>query len=319
MPSAPAPTRPPAGFRAPGTARFHLSHVPALDGLRGVAVAGVVLFHTQLLDGRLPRRRPVLLAVRLPDHHAAAGGAHHHARDRGRDVLDPPGPPVAARRCSACWSVSACTPWFFADPVELGRLRGDALATLFYVANWHSIVAEQGYWDLFAAPSPLQHTWSLAIEEQFYLVWPSCSARCCGGDAGSLRVVVAFCLAMPSPAPCGWRSCTTPTTCQPRLPRHRHADAGVADRRRVGGVAAVAGPHAVLPRPRRDRGRRPWRASAAVLAMWALLDGTSPFLYRGGSADRLDRRVRRARLGHPSRSAGPWRPRCRGVPCAGSA
>ena len=58
------------------------------------------------------------------------------------------------------------------DGVALDALRGDALATLGYVANWHSIVAGHGYWELFAAPSLLAHTWSLAIEEQLYVVWP---------------------------------------------------------------------------------------------------------------------------------------------------
>src|SRR4029079_3208746 len=61
---------------------------------------------------------------------------------------------------------------FFAQPPELAALRADALATLFYVANWNTIFSNHSYWAQFSAPSPLQHTWSLAIEEQFYVVWP---------------------------------------------------------------------------------------------------------------------------------------------------
>ncbi|MCU1451869.1 MAG: acyltransferase family protein, partial [Acidimicrobiales bacterium] len=56
--------------------------------------------------------------------------------------------------------------------VDRGQLRGEGLATLGYVANWFSIVRGAGYWDRALLPSWLQHTWSLAIEEQFYVLWP---------------------------------------------------------------------------------------------------------------------------------------------------
>ncbi len=64
--------------------------------------------------------------------------------------------------------VVAVWPALFGAP----QLRGDALSTVFYFANWHFIAAHSNYFASSGPPSPLQHTWSLAIEEQFYLVWP---------------------------------------------------------------------------------------------------------------------------------------------------
>lgn len=55
---------------------------------------------------------------------------------------------------------------------ELRRFRGDGVASLLYVQNWHAIFTEQPYFEAFGRPSPLRHLWSLAIEEQFYLFWP---------------------------------------------------------------------------------------------------------------------------------------------------
>lgn len=52
------------------------------------------------------------------------------------------------------------------------NLRGDGLATLFYVANWRFILEGESYFASTGDPSPFRHMWTLAIEEQFYLVFP---------------------------------------------------------------------------------------------------------------------------------------------------
>jgi peptidoglycan/LPS O-acetylase OafA/YrhL len=61
---------------------------------------------------------------------------------------------------------------FVATPDQLSRLRDDVLWALAYLANWRFIVADTAYTRLFIAPSPIQHFWSLAVEEQFYMVYP---------------------------------------------------------------------------------------------------------------------------------------------------
>jgi peptidoglycan/LPS O-acetylase OafA/YrhL len=55
---------------------------------------------------------------------------------------------------------------------QLAALSRDALASVLYVENWSLAAEAVDYLDADAAPSPLQHYWSLGVEEQFYLLWP---------------------------------------------------------------------------------------------------------------------------------------------------
>ncbi len=55
---------------------------------------------------------------------------------------------------------------------EVARLHGALLASFGYVANWYFAFADVPYFEEFGRPSALQHLWSLAVEEQFYLFWP---------------------------------------------------------------------------------------------------------------------------------------------------
>lgn len=152
--------------------RTSLRHVPALDGLRGVALLGVLFFHA---NGALPGGYlGVDLFFVLSGYLITSLLLAEH-RELGHIALSSFWVRRAKRLFPALLSlmpVIAIYGRFFAKPSELQALRADALATLSYVANWSAIFSHKSYWELFASPSPLEHTWSLSIEEQFYVVWP---------------------------------------------------------------------------------------------------------------------------------------------------
>jgi peptidoglycan/LPS O-acetylase OafA/YrhL/lysophospholipase L1-like esterase len=67
-------------------------------------------------------------------------------------------------------AVAAVSELFPSDAVA--GLRDDAVATFCWVANWRFVFAKTDYFTQGGTPSPLQHAWSLGVEEQYYLLWP---------------------------------------------------------------------------------------------------------------------------------------------------
>jgi peptidoglycan/LPS O-acetylase OafA/YrhL len=157
-------------------------HLPALDGVRALAILGVIAYHLGLgwaSGGYLGVDLFFVLSGFL-----ITSLLLEEKSTRGRIALGAFWGRRARRLLPALFlvlvavSVYAVINGRFSSPtsggaaIDLSGLRGDAVATLLYVANWHAIFSHQSYFTQFSTPSPLTHTWSLAIEEQFYLLWP---------------------------------------------------------------------------------------------------------------------------------------------------
>lgn len=167
-------------------------YLPALDGLRALAVAAVVAFH--LSPGALPGGflgvdtffvvSGYLITSLLLAEHAADGAIALRSfwGRRARRLL----PALLLVLCAVAIAAAA---WWPSE--DLARIRGDALGGLGYVANWRFIAQHDSYFDLATGPSPLRHLWSLAIEEQFYVAWPLVAAACLRRSARLLGVVSA--------------------------------------------------------------------------------------------------------------------------------
>ena len=121
--------------------------------------------------GRVPRRRRVLRHQRLPHHDAARSrsGSSSGAIDRPHFWLR-----RARRLLPALFAVILATVAYTVLVLsdEVARLRGDVVAALTYTTNWFLIFSKQSYFEAAGRPSPLRHLWSLAVEEQFYILWP---------------------------------------------------------------------------------------------------------------------------------------------------
>ena len=151
----------------------HFNYLPALDGVRAFAVLAVMAYHGGV--GGFPGGflgvdtffvlSGFLITTLLTREWAETGGIRLGSFWARR----------ARRLLPALLLVLlfvAAYAYFFAPPGTGPAIRTDSFFTLVYSANWHFIASGANYFNATGPVSPLTHTWSLAVEEQFYLVWP---------------------------------------------------------------------------------------------------------------------------------------------------
>jgi peptidoglycan/LPS O-acetylase OafA/YrhL len=148
-----------------------LRYLPGLDGLRAVAVIAVILYHANkswvsggflgvevffVISGYLIT---MLLINESQENGKINFGAFWIRRAR--------------RLLPALWTllIGVTTYCALFERDTLGNLRGDVVAAFVYGFNWFQIWVGTSYFSAFGLV-PLRHLWSLAVEEQFYLVWP---------------------------------------------------------------------------------------------------------------------------------------------------
>jgi peptidoglycan/LPS O-acetylase OafA/YrhL/lysophospholipase L1-like esterase len=153
--------------------------VPALDGVRGVAVLAVLLFH-----GGVAWLRGGFLGV---DAFFVLSGYLITSL-----LLTGPVPDLKAfwarraRRLVPALLAMSVVVVLAGRVVAINATPRDALGALAYLANWRSIVGGGGYFGAFAEPSAFKHTWSLAVEGQFYLLWPLLVVLVCRRSRGAV-------------------------------------------------------------------------------------------------------------------------------------
>ena len=150
-----------------------MGYLPGLDGIRALAVLGVLLYHgdlTWMQGGFLGVDvffvlSGFLITTLIVEEYNRSGRIDFKRfyLARARRLL-----PALLLMLVVVGMLAA---FIYRD--SAASFRADAIASLFYVTNWWYIFSDTSYFEAIGRPPFLAHLWSLAVEEQFYLLWPA--------------------------------------------------------------------------------------------------------------------------------------------------
>ena len=149
-----------------------LAYMPGIDGLRAIAVIAVLLYHAELpfvAGGYLGVEVFFVISGFLITSLLVREWQKNGSINLGRFWFR-----RARRLLPAVYLLIVAVLAFAVISLrqEVASLRWDALAAAVYANNWYQIFSQQSYFEAVGRPSLLRHLWSLAVEEQFYIVWP---------------------------------------------------------------------------------------------------------------------------------------------------
>jgi peptidoglycan/LPS O-acetylase OafA/YrhL len=147
-------------------------YMPGLDGLRAIAVLSVILFHLGF-DWAPGGMLGVGVFFTLSGY-LITDILLGQLNARGRIKLTAFWLARARRLLPALFLMLAIVvAWVtIFGPAQPDEFRKGVVSAIFYVNNWQQIFAEASYFARFEAEGPLDHLWSLSVEEQFYILWP---------------------------------------------------------------------------------------------------------------------------------------------------
>lgn len=148
------------------------TYLPGLDGLRALSVLAVIVYHAN--PGWLPGGFLGVEVFFVISGFIITRGLAQEWLGSGRISVMSFWRRRARRLLPGLFLLllGVLTYATFFDEASLTKLRIDVVAALGYFTNWHLIYEHESYFDSWNHPSFLRHLWSLAIEEQFYVVWP---------------------------------------------------------------------------------------------------------------------------------------------------